>query len=60
MGKNSFIIYFFHFVLFYFLLIGYKYQLKPKIDTFMDRNSVTEKMDTLEGNNLMENNQKAD
>jgi len=53
MGKNSFIIYFFHFVLFYFLLIGYKYQLKPKIDTFMAQNKVTEKMDTLEGNDIV-------
>ena len=60
MGKNSFIIYFFHFVLFYIMLIGYKYQLKPKIDTFMDRNSVTEKMDSLEGDNLMENTAKVD
>ena len=60
MGKNSFIIYFFHFVLFYIMLIGYKYQLKPKIDTFMDRNSVTEKMDSLEGDNLMENQVIAD
>ena len=60
MGKNSFIIYFFHFVLFYIMLIGYKYQLKPKIDTFMDRNSVTEKMNSLEGDNLMENTVKAE
>ena len=60
MGKNSFIIYFFHFVLFYIMLIGYKYQLKPKIDNFMDTNSVTEKMDTLEGDNLMENAVKAE
>ena len=60
MGKNSFIIYFFHFVLFYIMLIGYKYQLKPKIDTFMDRNSVTEKMNSLEGENLMENTVKAE
>ena len=60
MGKNSFIIYFFHFVLFYILLIGYKYQLKPKIDNFIDTNSVTEKMDSLEGSNLMENAVKAD
>jgi len=60
MGKNSFIIYFFHFVLFYILLIGYKYQLKPKIDNFMDTNSVTEKMDSLEGSNLMENAVKGD
>ena len=60
MGKNSFIIYFFHFVLFYIMLIGYKYQLKPKIDTFMDRNSVTEKMNSLEGDNLMENTTKAE
>ena len=60
MGKNSFIIYFFHFVLFYIMLIGYKYQLKPKIDTFMDRNSVTEKMNSLEGDNLMENTAKMD
>ena len=49
LGKNSFIIYFFHFVLFYFLLIGYKYQLKPKFDTFMAQNTVTEKIDVLEG-----------
>jgi hypothetical protein len=41
-------------------LIGYKYQLKPKINTFMAKNSVTEKMDSIEGNNLMDNNQKAD
>ena len=60
MGKNSFIIYFFHFVLFYIMLIGYKYQLKPKIDTFMDKNSVTEKMNSLEGDNLMENTNKGD
>ena len=60
MGKNSFIIYFFHFVLFYILLIGYKYQLKPKIDTFMERNSVTEKMNSLEGDNLMENTAKTE
>lgn len=60
MGKNSFIIYFFHFVLFYILLIGYKYQLKPKIDNFIDTNSVTEKMDSLEGSNLMENAVKGD
>lgn len=58
LGKNSFIIYFFHFVLFYIMLIGYKYQLKPKIDTFMERNSVTEKLDSLEGDNLMENTAK--
>ena len=60
MGKNSFIIYFFHFVLFYILLIGYKYQLKPKLDTFMAQNSVTEKMDTLEGSNLGENTPKVE
>ena len=60
MGKNSFIIYFFHFVLFYIMLIGYKYQLKPKIDNFIDTNSVTEKMDILEGDNLMENTNKSD
>ena len=60
MGKNSFIIYFFHFVLFYILLIGYKYQLKPKLDTFMAQNSVTEKMGTLEGSNLGENTQKVE
>ena len=40
LGKNSFIIYFFHFVLFYFLLIGYKYQLKPRLDVFMSQNKL--------------------
>ena len=60
MGKNSFIIYLFHFVLFYILLIGYEYQLKPKIDNFIDTNSVSEKMDSLEGSNLMENAVKGD
>ena len=55
MGKNSFIIYFLHFVLFYILLIGYKYQLKPKIDTFRERDSVTEKMDALEGKVIVQN-----
>lgn len=52
MGKNSFIIYFLHFVLFYILLIGYKYKLKPNIDSFMTNDSVTEKMSTLEGKHI--------
>jgi uncharacterized membrane protein len=52
LGKNSFIIYFFHFVLFYFLLIGYKYQLKPRLDVFMSQNKVSEKIDTLEGSDM--------
>ena len=59
MGKNSFIIYFFHPVLFY-IMLRIQISVEAKIDNFMDTNSVTEKMDTLEGDNLMENTSKAE
>ena len=44
MGKNSFIIYYFQKLcpfLHYEKLVGYKYQLKPKRDTFMENKWIT-------------------